>query len=229
MRSGEVSVPENARAAVLEAVPTRSACIGIDFDNTIIGYDEVFLAAAKERQLIGEDFAGTKQTVRDAIRLLPDGEISWQRLQGHVYGKGIRNAVMIDGVAAFLRQCRMRGHTVYIVSHKTEYNRYDPDRINLRHAALAWMEAKGLFSDAFAIPRAHVFFADTRAEKLQRIAALGCTHFIDDLHEVLNAPEFPPGVTRILFSTGRDAGPALPYSVCSSWQAIAEMVFNDPA
>jgi hypothetical protein len=229
MRSGEASAREGVGTAALHAVPAPARQIGIDFDNTIIGYDEVFLAAARERQLIGADFAGTKQAVRDAIRLLPEGEISWQRLQGHVYGKGIRNAVLVDGVAAFLRQCRARGHAVYIVSHKTEYNRYDPDRINLRQAALAWMEAHGLFSEAFGIPRASVFFADTRAKKLARIADLGCTHFIDDLEEVLTAPGFPPAVKRILFSRRRDAAHGMPFPVCADWQSIAETIFNDPA
>ena len=59
--------------------------IGIDFDNTIITYDDVFRATALGRGLIKEDFAGrSKQAIRDHIRLLPDGEIAWQRLQGQV-------------------------------------------------------------------------------------------------------------------------------------------------
>ncbi len=80
--------------------------IGIDFDNTIITYDDVFLATARERGLVGADFAGRKQAIRDAIRLLPDGELSWQKLQGQVYGKGIAQAAMFEGVDAFLRRCR---------------------------------------------------------------------------------------------------------------------------
>ena len=35
--------------------------------------------------------------MRDAIRLLPDGELAWQRLQGQVYGKGIGGATMVAG------------------------------------------------------------------------------------------------------------------------------------
>jgi len=45
--------------------------IGIDFDNTIITYDAVFVAAARERGLISEDFSAGKQAVRDFIRTLP--------------------------------------------------------------------------------------------------------------------------------------------------------------
>ncbi len=48
--------------------------IGIDFDNTVIAYDQVFCATAKLDGLISADFAGGKQAVRDCIRSLPDGE-----------------------------------------------------------------------------------------------------------------------------------------------------------
>jgi len=199
--------------------------IGIDFDNTLIGYDEVFLAAARERKLLSAEFAGNKQAVRDAIRLLPDGELAWQRLQGYVYGKGIGGAVMFEGVDAFLRRCRDAGHGVFVVSHKTEYGHHDPDRVNLREAALRWMEARGFFTaDGYAIPPENVFFEATRAEKLERIAALQCTHFIDDLEEVLLDPGFPPGVNRVLFG----ASGALPdVAICPSWRRIAETVFDD--
>jgi hypothetical protein len=214
--------------------------IGIDFDNTLIGYDDVFLAAAQERNLVGSGFTGNKQAVRDAIRLLPDGELAWQQLQGHVYGKGIDRAVMFEGVDAFLRRCRAAGHAVFIVSHKTEYGHYDPDRVNLRAAAADWMEARGFFApDTYAIPRENVFFETTRTHKLRRISALECIYFIDDLEEVLNDPDFPAGVNRVLFA-GAGASPSLETSpetslearlaanlaICSSWQRIAEVVLD---
>ena len=198
--------------------------IGIDFDNTLISYDEVFLAAARERNLLGPRFSGNKQAVRDAIRLLPDGEIAWQRLQGYVYGKGIGNAVMFGGVDAFLRGCRTAGHEVFIVSHKTEFGHHDPDRVNLRAAALGWMEASGFFApDTYGIPRHNVFFEGTRSEKLRRIAALNCSCFIDDLEEVLTDPEFPAGVERILFGA---SGPSPRFTACPSWQQISKVVIE---
>lgn len=206
--------------------------IGLDFDNTIIGYSDVFVSAARERQLLGPDVrCASKQAVRDAIRLLPDGEITWQRLQGFVYGRGIREAAMFAGVDRFLRRCRTEGHTMFIVSHKTEYGHYDPERINLREAALGWMTAHGFFrQDGYAIPRENVFFESTRAEKLRRIAQLRCTHFIDDLEEVLNDPGFPPSVARILFSA--EAGSAdddRQFPVCPTWQRVESVVFNGHA
>jgi len=199
--------------------------IGIDFDNTIIAYDQVFCTAAKQCGLIGMDFVGSKQAVRDTIRLSPDGELAWQRLQGQVYGKGIGGATLIPGVDGFLRRCRSEGCPVLIVSHKTEYGHYDPQRVNLRDAARKWMTANGLLGGEFGIPASNVFFEGTRTEKLARIAALSCTHFIDDLEEVLLDPEFPPKVERILLSGHQGVKSHGPYTVCATWHDIEDRIF----
>src|ERR1700733_10016389 len=113
--------------------------IGIDFDNTLIDYNRVFVTAARERRLIPADFNGSKREVRDAIRLLPEGELAWQRLQGHVYGAGISGAVPFAGAADFLRRCARAGVETFIVSHKTRYGHHDPGRAGLRAAARGWM------------------------------------------------------------------------------------------
>jgi hypothetical protein len=199
--------------------------IGIDFDNTIIAYDQVFCSAAKHEGLIGADFVGGKQAVRDSIRLLPDGELTWQRLQGQVYGKGIFGGTLIPGVDAFLRRCRAEGFLVSIVSHKTEFGHYDPERVNLRDAARKWMAANGVVEGEFGIPSSSIFFEGTRCEKLARIAALSCTHFIDDLEEVLVDPAFPPNVARILFSEREEPKCAAPYVVCATWRDIEDRIF----
>lgn len=199
--------------------------IGIDFDNTLIDYDRVFFDAARERGLVPVDLRGSKREVRDAIRLLPDGELSWQRLQGYVYGAGIGGAVMFDGADAFLRRCRTLGIRVYVVSHKTRYSHLDPARIDLRQAALGWMEAQGFFQpDRFGLDRENVFFEATRSDKLARIAALDCTHFIDDLEEVFSDPGFPAGIERILFAAACGGCPAF---LCRSWEDIETAVLGD--
>jgi hypothetical protein len=201
--------------------------IGIDFDNTIITYDEVFLATARQRGLVDKAFRGRKQAIRDTIRLLPDGEIAWQRLQGEVYGNGVGRAAMFVGVDKFLQRCRAEGVPVVIVSHKTNYGHYDPDRVNLRQAALEWMEAHGFFREhGYAIPIENIYFEGTRQEKLARIATLACTHFIDDLEEVLTDPAFPPDVERILFGEGETASTRSPYLVCPTWRHIEEKIFS---
>lgn len=199
--------------------------IGIDFDNTIIAYEQVFCAAAKRGGLVGADFVGGKRAVRDSIRLLPDGESSWQRLQGEVYGKGISGGTLIPGVDAFLRRCHAEGCSVSVVSHKTEYGHYDLERINLREAARDWMMANGLLDSEFGIRSSSVFFEGTRPEKLARIAALSCTHFIDDLEEVLLDPAFPAKVERILLSQRSEPNSRGPLTVCATWHDIEDRVF----
>ena len=123
---------------------------------------------------------------------------------------------MVPGVEACLRRCRTEGCMVAVVSHKTEYGHFDPDRVNLRNAALNWMAAQGLLDGDRGVARADVYFESTRAEKVKRIAALSLTHFIDDLSEVLTDPYFPPNVERILF--GDTARPA---SSSPRWAALA--------
>lgn len=215
---------EIATARVLRTGQMR---IGVDFDNTIAGFDEVFLSAARHAGLIGTEFAGGKQCLRDALRARPGGELAWQRLQGQVYGAGMASAVLLDGVAEFLHRCKTARHELFIVSHKTEFGHHDPMRVNLRRAALDWMTARGFFrKEDFGIPVENVFFETTRREKLARIASLDCAHFIDDLEEVFLHTDFPPGVTAILFAE-RVTGGGQNLIHCKSWRQVAEVVFGE--
>jgi len=201
--------------------------IGIDLDNTLIHYDAAFVGAAAARGLLPGNFAGGKQELRDALRAKGDeGEIAWQQLQGHVYGKGIGAAKLFAGADRFLQDCRSRGKEVVIVSHKTEFGHYDPDRVNLRDAARGWMRAQGFFRpDGFGLSEANVHFEATRKAKVERIAALNCDAFIDDLFEVFEEPDFPKGVRQILFSAPQLA-PQGHWEVCASWDDIRRAVFG---
>jgi hypothetical protein len=200
--------------------------IGLDFDNTIICYDDVFQQAATDRGLLEPNFAGTKRQIRDVIRRLPDGEVKWQALQGYVYGKGIENAALWAGLPEFLTRAQICRDTILIVSHKTEHGHFDPDKVDLRAAALRWMETQGLFSGrGCSIAREQVYFKATRAEKLRRIAELDCDVFVDDLAEVLSDPDFPSAVRRVLFSELATDAEGLPYRVCRDWPSISEVIF----
>ncbi len=201
--------------------------IGIDFDNTIAGYDEVFADLARRAGLVNDSFRGGKQAVRDTLRGREGGELAWQSLQGRTYGAGMAAAKLIDGVDAFLRRCRRSGESVFIISHKTAYGHGDPERINLRQASLAWMASQGFFAEfGYGLRREDIFFEATREEKLARIAALRCDVFIDDLHEVLSAPTFPAGVRRILFAQTKN-GNDLKLVHCRTWAEVHEAVFHD--
>jgi len=200
--------------------------IGLDFDNTIAGYDTLFCAVAIELGLVARGFDGTKNDVRAAVRRLDDGELRWQRLQGQVYGARMAGANLLDGVAEFCRACRARGDVeLFVISHKTQFGHFDAARIDLREAARSWMRTQGFFEpDGLGFAPEHVYFETTRADKLARIAAVGCTHFVDDLEEVLDDPAFPAGVQRILFTNGAPAPARRDYPALASWREIAEKV-----
>lgn len=195
--------------------------IGIDFDNTTVLYDALFRTCALEQGLVGPEVGRTKRAVRDAIRRLPRGNDRWTELQGLVYGRRILEATPAPGLLAFLEACHARGIEVVIISHKTLLPAAGPPW-NLHDAARAWL-ARHLPAEALG-PVA-VFLELTLAEKLARIRAAGCTHFIDDLEEVLDHPDFPPGVERILYESEPPAPAERPpapegITVCRSWDAI---------
>src|ERR1051326_7535762 len=98
----------------------QTPTIGVDFDNTLISYDNVMYALAVQQGLIAPDSANNKTRIRDQIRLLPDGEHQWQLIQALAYGPHINQALLIEGVEDFFNECKRRGIVVYIVSHKTE-------------------------------------------------------------------------------------------------------------
>lgn len=200
--------------------------IGLDLDNTLIRYDDVFPRVAEDIGLLsGAHGLSTKEEVKSFLCAGPDGERPWMRLQGQVYGRYIERAELFGGVAEFLRMLRDRGGKVSIVSHKTRYGHFDPDQVDLWSAALGWLERRRFFtSDGFAVDPGNVHFEETRDAKIARIAAVGCHLFIDDLPEVLRHKNFPRNVRAIWFATDQplEAGPGL--QPCRSWRDITNYV-----
>jgi hypothetical protein len=197
--------------------------VGLDFDNTIVTYDRLFHRAALDRGLIAAGVPQRKRDVRDAIRRLPRGEEAWTELQGVVYGRRMPEAEPAPGVESFLHACSAAGVRVSIISHKTEFPAIG-ERVSLRDAARAWLASQGLAA-RHGIDPADVMFLGTLAEKLAAIAERGCTHFVDDLVEVLGHPAFPAGVERILYAP---AGGELPRGVVAfdSWEGIRGHLFG---
>ena len=177
-----------------------SIVFGVDFDNTIAGYDAVFHQVAFERGLIGEEVTRSKDGVRDAVRLSSDGETEWQKLQALVYGPRISEATPNVGALSFFKECDFRDVQVFVVSHKTKFANLDATGTNFREAALHWLGSNGFFDADTGLTSDKVHFENTRQEKLTRIEALGCTHFIDDLMESFQEKSFPAGVEKILYA-----------------------------
>jgi hypothetical protein len=188
-----------------------SHIIGIDFDNTIVQYDEVFFEAARMLHLISEDVSRTKTHVRESL-LAANREYDWTVLQGHVYGPGMRTAVPFPGLIGAINQLRRADHRVVVISHRTRVPCAGP-RYDLHAAAYEWIERTQLEIDG-------VFFEETREAKVLRVKEQGCAVFVDDMLDVLLHANFPDGVAKLWFNPSRCSPPAaVKVPAIHSWKA----------
>jgi hypothetical protein len=200
--------------------------IGLDFDNTLVSYDKLFIDAASAKgwipALTTTTDAGGKIWVSNIVRQLADGEIKWQTLQAEVYGPRMNEAVLLDGVATFLQEAVRRKVEMFIVSHKTRFARRDTEKkSDLRLTALDWMDKTGFFTtDGFRFSRENIFFCATRKEKVDRIAKLNCDYFIDDLPEVFAEPGFPARTKQILIAPHGESNGSKTYKSFQAWTTI---------
>jgi len=197
--------------------------IGVDFDNTIVRYDDVFGRVAVERGLVPPAAAASKTAVRDHLRAVGQ-EDRWTELQGIIYGPRMMDAALFPGVAEFFARRRAAGLPVAIVSHRTRYP-YLGERYDLHAAARDFLARHGFHAaDMIGLPEERVFFEETKEGKLARIAAVGCTTFIDDLPELLGDPRFPAGVRRILFDPARLHEPPAGVETAGSWAVVERLL-----
>lgn len=197
--------------------------VGIDLDNTIILYDQVFHRAALERGLIPPDLVPRKTAVKAYIVNTPGGELRWRQLQSEVYAERVQNAEPASGVMEFLRRLHSQGGRALVISHKTVSPMYGNSTRDLRQEALDWLRGHGFLNpEATGLDAERVHFTGSREEKIRHIAAEGCDCFVDDLEDVLLDRGFPAGTIRIHFAPAA-SGQAAPGVVRhASWQAISE-------
>lgn len=197
--------------------------VGIDFDNTLVDYDDVMHHAAVRSGFIGVDTPRSKRNIRDEIRRLPDGEMKWRKLQAFVYAEAMDEARLMEGVRDFFDLCKRAGIRIYIVSHKMEFAAADEKGINLRRVAMGWMDKQRFFDDdGLGLSRQDVYFEMTRKEKVERIKELGCTHFIDDLEETFQEISFPRDVQKFLYAPHNGNVSSRDVRVSRTWDEIRE-------
>ncbi len=207
---------------------SKAPVIAVDFDNTIVNYDDVFHGLAVERRLIDETVGKSKVAVREHVRGLPDGERHWRKLQAAAYGSEMWRAQPTNGVQAFFTACSGHRCQVYVVSHKTMYADQDDRRFNLRSAAMDWMVSNNFFKpEGLGLDRTHVFFEETRIDKLNRVKSLGCSHLIDDLEETFLEEGVASTIDKILYAPHGSQLDMPGVTRASNWQEITDYVFND--
>lgn len=224
-----VSILFGCRHHVVLQIGALGMHIGIDLDNTLIDYDQVFGSAGAELGILPEHMiAASKSRVRNYLCAEEDGNHTWMRLQGQVYGRFIDNAVFKPGAEEALKFLQENSFTVSIVSHKTERGHFDEHGINLRDAARRWLEARlPLASGESGLAMERIYFSPTRNEKVEQIDRIGCSVFIDDLPEVFEEPGFPAGVRKILYADNEGIGLRRDgIEAIGSWQEIVSRVFR---
>ena len=201
--------------------------IGVDFDNTLVGYDELIYEVARDRGLVNEEIPRRKQAIRDVIRQSAGGDRAWQEVQTVVYGERIAQAQVIDGVEDFLQQCQTRGIKVVVISHKTDLAGGLRPEVNLRAAAMAWMTRHRFFEPGgLGFSPADIYFESSRLEKVARIHQVGCTHFIDDLEETFLEASFSSGVEPILYRAHGGTSILPGVKAFATWRQISEYFFG---
>jgi hypothetical protein len=195
--------------------------LGLDFDNTLVSYDRLFLKVAVEKSSVPARTPARKNAVRDHLRAAGREE-DWTRLQGEVYGNRILEAEPFDGMLATLKWLAVHDVPMCIVSHKTR-TPYLGDPSDLHAAARGWLDSHGFHDpDSLAWPRSDVFFELSRESKIERILSQGCTHFVDDLPEVLEL--LPDSVEKIFFSPGEAVAAHPTWRVMHDWRELPTLL-----
>lgn len=166
--------------------------IGLDLDNTVIDYTPAYRATAA-RMGLPPEFAD-RESIRPLLRRSEDDDLEWQRFQALLYTDGLAFAEPAAGLSDFLDLCAEIPVRVFIVSHKTATTPVQFGGRDLRGPAKAWLVDQGIAPNHINLD--DIYFCSTRAEKVQKIASLGCQAFVDDLIEVLEHPDLPMDLMR---------------------------------
>lgn len=170
--------------------------LGLDFDNTLVCYDKLFHQLALEKNLIKESIPKNKKAIRDYLNNQGQDE-EFTRLQGEVYGLRILEASPCDGMIEALRNARSENIKIVIISHKTKKPYLGP-AYDLHKAAWDWLEKNGFFDpNTLGWDSHQVYFEESKESKINRICSLGCTHYVDDLPQILEL--LPNNINKILY------------------------------
>ena len=198
--------------------------IGLDLDNTIINYSDSYLYYANKLFKTAKEIEGNKQSIKKSI-IENYNEHSWQKLQGVVYGIGMKHAKLFPEIYRFLWRAKNNNNNIYVISHKTLYGHFDNSKTNLRKKAIKFLKKHKLFGDLNIKLIDQIYFCDTQNMKIDTINTLKLDVFIDDLPEILNHPKFPIKTRKILFDPLKKT--KLPIETVESYNQLSEKLYGD--
>jgi hypothetical protein len=191
----------------------------LDLDNTLINYGPAYGFLLSE-VLKEEKYESQSFDKESAKRLILErkGNLEWTEAQGKLYSKYLAHAEFFPGVFDFLREARISGYDVVIVSHKTKFP-YEGERVDLQACAISWLQSR-LPSDILNLEISeNLFFEETKKAKIDRISELGCEVFVDDLEEILR--DLPLRIMRILFRGSSDDEDLV---TATSWLEVRDLI-----
>ena len=198
--------------------------LGLDFDNTLISYDILFRKVALEQGLVPLETDSNKNAVRDYLRSV-DREDEWTKLQGEVYGGRILEATPYPSMRQILQSISGLNVPLTIVSHKTK-TPFMGKQWDLHAAARAWLDQYKMHAHPGPnISRERTFFELTKKAKCDRIVAVGCTHYVDDLPEILET--LPDTIIKIHFSPEGHSNSDTDWLVMKSWDELPALLGLD--
>ena len=194
--------------------------LGLDFDNTLVRYDSLFHQLALEKDLIEDSFPADKTAIRDYLR--GQGlEDEFTLLQGQVYGLRILDAEPAEGMLEALYQLHQLSIPMVLVSHKTRIP-YKGPAYDLHQAAWRWLDKHNFFSShGLGWSREQVFFEESKKDKVARIQAQRCTHYVDDLPEIL---EMLPSETKPILYDPNNIHSCSSFHCLNNWCLIASSI-----
>lgn len=194
--------------------------IGIDFDNTIVCYDNAYKSFIDENQLPPSDEPLKKQVKQHFFKDSESGNLHWTQFQGQLYGKEIIKAQPYDGLINFLAFAQKKQWTIFIISHKSRFPAIG-ELYDFHDSAKRWLKQNSILN---FIPADHCYFLPTLKDKVNKINELQCDLFIDDLPLVLNHSSFPQFTKKILFAPSIIHTKNNSFEILEGWDSIREHV-----
>ncbi len=195
--------------------------IGLDFDNTIVCYDNAIARLADEIFDLPPNLPRTKLALRDFLRQLKR-EPEWTAFQGALYGPGMAYAEPFEQALETMQALKDMGHSLCIVSHRSR-RPYAGPAYDLHASALRWLEQR--LGSSNLIESGMTYFHESRDQKVASVKALGCKAFLDDLPEVLEDRCFPSACKAILFDPERTYAESKHQRV-ECWAELPALLYN---
>lgn len=167
---------------------------GFDLDNTVINYDKAIEKwCSKNKIYIFKNVIELKLY----ISKLGNYQNRWLDIQEWLYTEGLAYATLQTGVKTIFDYLLLKNSHLYVISHKSSISA--KKKLDLINPVWVWLNKE--LNQYFENSKIEIYFEETREKKINRITNLGITHFLDDLVEIFQNPNFPRQTKAFWFSS----------------------------